>query len=144
MKSKNLKADLCVIGGGLSGICTAVAAARKGVKVILVHDRNVLGGNASSEVRMWPRGAARHFPEYLEGGLFEEIALDNMHYNPEMNYSVFDAVLNNKVNSEKNIKLLLGTTCINAKCKDGKIAFIKAWQLSTYDTFNIKAYYFAD
>lgn len=144
MKSKNLKADLCVIGGGLSGICTAVAAARKGVKVILVHDRNVLGGNASSEVRMWPRGAARHFPEYLEGGLFEEIALDNMHYNPEMNYSVFDAVLYNKVISEKNIKLLLGTTCINAKCKDGKIAFIKAWQLSTYDTFNIKADYFAD
>lgn len=144
MKSINLKADLCVIGGGLSGISAAVSAARKGVKVILVHDRNVLGGNASSEIRMWPRGAARHFPEYLEGGLFEEIALDNMHYNPEMNYSVFDAVLYNKVVSEKNIKLLLGTTCINANCKDGKIISIKAWQLSTYNTFKIKADYFAD
>ena len=144
MKVIKYKADLCVIGGGISGICVAVSAARKGVKVILVHDRNVLGGNASSEIRMWPRGACTHFPEYREGGIFEEIALDNMYFNPEMNYSVFDAVLYNKVVSEKNIKLLLGTTCIGAKSKDGKITSIKAWQLASYNTFNIKADYFAD
>ena len=144
MKSLNLKADLCVIGGGMSGICVAVSAARKGVKVILVHDRNVLGGNASSEIRMWPRGASRFFPEYREGGLIEEIALDNMHYNPEMNYSLFDAVLYNKVVSEKNIKLLLGTTCIDAKCENGKIKSITAWQLASYNKFNIQADYFAD
>ena len=144
MKSIKLNADLCVIGGGMSGICVAISAARKGVKVILIHDRNVLGGNASSEIRMWPRGVSTHFPEYREGGLIEEIALDNMHYNPEMNYSLFDAVLYNKVISEKNIKLLLGTTCMGAKCENGKIKSIKAWQLASYNTFNVYAEYFAD
>ena len=46
------KVQLCVIGGGMSGICAAVSAARRGLKVALVQDRPVLGGNASSEVRM--------------------------------------------------------------------------------------------
>lgn len=60
---KKLSTDLCVIGGGVSGICAAVAAARNGAKVVLVHDRPVLGGNASSEIRMWIRGVSREFPE---------------------------------------------------------------------------------
>ena len=144
MKTVKLNCDLCVIGGGLSGLCAAVAAARKGVKVVLVHDRNVLGGNASSEIRMWPRGVSSHFPEYREGGIIEEIALDNMHYNPEMNYSRFDAVLYNKVISEENIKPLLGTTCINAKTENGKIKAVTAWQLASYVTYEIEADYFAD
>ncbi len=45
--------DLCVVGGGLAGLCAAVAAARHGARVLLMQDRPVLGGNASSEIRMW-------------------------------------------------------------------------------------------
>ena len=48
--------DLIVSGGGLAGTCAAIAAARNGVKVALVQDRPVLGGNGSSEVRVWPEG----------------------------------------------------------------------------------------
>ncbi len=51
------EADLCVVGGGVAGLCAAVAAARHGARVILVQDRAVLGGNASSEIRMWICGA---------------------------------------------------------------------------------------
>ena len=51
------EADVCVVGGGLAGLCAAVAAARHGARVVLMHDRPVLGGNASSEIRMWVRGA---------------------------------------------------------------------------------------
>ena len=47
-----LSADIVVCGGGLSGVCAAVSAARHGAKVILVQDRPMLGGNASSEMRM--------------------------------------------------------------------------------------------
>ena len=68
---KNIDCDLCVIGGGMSGLCAAVTAARLGLKVVLVQDRNVLGGNASSEVRMWIRGAGLHFSGYREGGPME-------------------------------------------------------------------------
>ena len=65
--------EFCVIGGGIAGICAAVSAARRGVKTALVQDRPVLGGNASSEVRMWIRGASNGFPLYREGGIVEEV-----------------------------------------------------------------------
>ena len=55
--------DLCVVGGGIGGICTAVSAARLGLKVALVHDRPILGGNNSSEVRVH-LGAWQNMPPY--------------------------------------------------------------------------------
>ena len=57
LKKKILNCDLCVIGGGLSGSFAALAAARHGAKVVVMQDRPMLGGNASSEIRMCPRGA---------------------------------------------------------------------------------------
>ena len=43
-------ADVCVVGGGLAGLSAAVSAARHGASVVLMQDRPVLGGNASSEI----------------------------------------------------------------------------------------------
>ena len=60
LKNIKMTADLTVVGGGLAGVCTAIAAAREGLKVILIQDRPVLGGNASSEVRLWGLGATSH------------------------------------------------------------------------------------
>ena len=57
------KFDLCVVGGGIAGICAAVSAARLGLSVALVHDRPVLGGNNSSEVRVH-LGAWQNVPPY--------------------------------------------------------------------------------
>ncbi len=57
---KELSGDLAITGGGLAGVCCAITAARAGLKVILVQDRPVLGGNASSEVRLWILGATSH------------------------------------------------------------------------------------
>ena len=56
-KNVELSADVVVCGGGLAGVCAAVSAARHGAKVVLVQDRPVLGGNASSEMRMGIVGA---------------------------------------------------------------------------------------
>lgn len=144
MKETVVKTELCVIGGGISGLCAAVAAARRGVKVVLVQDRNVLGGNASSEIRMWIRGAGLQFPAYKEGGLIEELALDNMHFNPQMNYSIWDGVLYNKAASEKNIDLMLGCTCIGAEENNKTISCIEVWELASYRKYKIFADYFAD
>ena len=71
LKSIYHKVDLCVVGGGLAGMCAAVAAARHGIKVALMHDRPVYGGNASSEIRMWVCGA--HGKNNRETGIIEEI-----------------------------------------------------------------------
>ena len=64
-----LNADLVVCGGGLAGVCAAVSAARHGANVVLVQDRPVLGGNASSEMRMGIVGVLHD--EDVETGILE-------------------------------------------------------------------------
>ena len=83
--------DFGVVGGGLAGLCAAVAAARHGARVVLMQDRPVLGGNASSEIRMWVCGA--HGKNLKETGIIEEIHLENRYRNPRTNYSIWDSVL---------------------------------------------------
>ncbi len=55
--NQEIQTNLFVAGGGMAGVCCALAAARAGVKVVLCQDRPVLGGNASSEIRMHVVGA---------------------------------------------------------------------------------------
>ncbi|KAA0991755.1 FAD-dependent oxidoreductase [Dyadobacter aurulentus] len=106
-------ADLVIVGGGLTGTCAAITAARAGLKVILVQDRPVLGGNCSSEVRLWILGATSHMGNNnrwaREGGVIDEIMLENIYRNPDGNPLIFDTVLLEKVVQEKNITLLLNT-----------------------------------
>ena len=105
--------DICVIGGGLSGCFAAIEAARNGAKVLLMQDRPVLGGNASSEIRMWVRGARGVFNR--ETGLISELEERNIYYNPTLCSSVFDATLYGMVEENKNIELLMNTTCLSAE-----------------------------
>ena len=79
---RQLKCDLCIVGGGLSGSFAALAAARHGKNVILMQDRPMLGGNASSEIRMWVRGARG--PYNRETGLISELEERNIHGNPTL------------------------------------------------------------
>ncbi|TDQ07149.1 FAD-dependent oxidoreductase [Pedobacter metabolipauper] len=113
LKVAELAADLVIAGGGLSGVCAAITAARAGLNVILVQDRPVLGGNSSSEVRLWILGATSHMGNNnrwaREGGLVDELLVENMYRNPEGNPLIFDTILLDKVAAEKNIRLLLNT-----------------------------------
>ncbi|WP_321474228.1 FAD-dependent oxidoreductase [uncultured Paludibaculum sp.] len=125
-----LQADVFVAGGGLAGVCAALAAARNGARVVLVQDRSRLGGNSSSEVKMHVVGANSHRsrPGWREGGLVEEIRLDDAAGNPQRSFEMWDMLLYDKVISEKNITLLLETTlysvvkkgeaidCVMARC----------------------------
>lgn len=74
----------------------------------------------------------------------EELAMDNIFYNPRMNYSEWDGVVYNKVIAEKNITLLLNTSCVGVVEKKGKIESVTAWQLTTYTNYSIHAQYYAD
>jgi glycine/D-amino acid oxidase-like deaminating enzyme len=97
LHQRTLAADLVVVGGGLSGTCAAITAARAGSKVILVQDRPVLGGNASSEVRLWILGATSHMGNNnrwaREGGLVDELLVENTFRNPEGNPWFVDTLL---------------------------------------------------
>ncbi|MCD4825730.1 MAG: FAD-dependent oxidoreductase [Phycisphaerae bacterium] len=142
MHRKKHRADFCVVGGGLAGLCAAIAAARHGAKVILVQDRPVLGGNASSEIRMWVCGA--HGENNREAGIIEEINLENLYRNPLQNYSIWDSVLYEKVRFEPNITLLLNCTCNDIEMDGNRIKAVKAWQLTTETWHYIEADLFAD
>ena len=73
--TKTLSAEFCVAGGGMAGVCTALAAARNGVKTILLQDRPVLGGNSSSEIRMWICGADKPLPLPYRSPICARVAL---------------------------------------------------------------------
>ena len=134
--------DLCVIGGGLSGLCAAVAAARHGAGVVLVHERPMLGGNASSEIRMWVSVA--HGENNRETGLLEEIMKDNQYRNPDKNYYIWDSNLYEKVLMEKNITLLLNCSCLDAQMEGEQIKWVKGWQMTTQQFHQVEAKIFAD
>ena len=113
LKTDRLECDVAVIGGGLAGVCAAITAARAGSKVVLVQDRPVLGGNASSEVRLWILGATSHMGNNnrwaREGGVIDELLVENMHRNPEGNPLILDTIILEMVVNEPNLTLLLNT-----------------------------------
>ena len=94
MKTVTHSAQFCVIGGGMAGLCAALAAARHGVKTIIMQDRPVFGGNASSEIRMHVCGS--HGKDNRETGITEELFLENFAMNPNLSFSVWDSVLYGK------------------------------------------------
>ena len=108
----------------MTGVCSAITAARAGVKVILVQDRPVLGGNASSEVRLWVLGATSHMGNNnrwsREGGVLDEILVENTFRNKEGNPVLFDMVLMDKVLAEPNITLLLNTVVYKVEKDDDR------------------------
>ena len=134
--------DVCIVGGGLSGICAAIAAAREGASVVLMHERPMLGGNASSEIRMWVCGAGGS--NNRETGILEEISLLNLYRNPYKLYSVWDSVLYEKVNFEPNITLLLNCSCCDAEMNGNNIVSVKGWQLTTQSWQVVKSKIFMD
>ncbi|SHG61480.1 FAD dependent oxidoreductase [Fodinibius roseus] len=122
VRTETRSTDLVVVGGGMSGVCCAMTAARAGITVTLVQDRPVLGGNASSEVRLWILGATSHMGNNnrwaREGGIIDELLVENTYRNPEGNPLIFDTILLEKVSEEENINLLLNTSVYDIEKKD--------------------------
>lgn len=144
-----LNADYVVAGGGLTGVCSAIAAAREGLRVVLIQDRPVLGGNASSEVRLWALGATSHMGNNnrwsREGGIIDEILVENVYRNKEGNPVLFDMVLMDKVLTEKNITLLLNTTLYKVdKSNDRNISSVTAINSQNGTEYSISGQMFAD
>lgn len=144
LKNIDIVNDLVVVGGGMAGTCCAINAARSGLKVTLVQDRPVLGGNASSEVRLWILGATSHMGNNnrwaREGGLVGEIYVENMYRNPEGNAVIFDTILLEKVHLEKNITLLLNTSAYEIEKKDDhSIKMVKGFCSQNSTMYNLHA-----
>ena len=138
--------DFCVVGGGMAGLTAALAAARHGARVVLMHDRPVLGGNASSECRVHICGADRHnhFPNLRETGILEELRMENLHRNANRVYSIWDTVLYEACRYQDGLTLLLNCSCLDAETDAGRIVGVTGWQLTTQTTHVVRARIFAD
>lgn len=148
-RQRHLEADLVVTGGGMAGCCAAIAAARNGLRVILVQDRPVLGGNASSEVRLWILGATSHMGNNnrwaREGGIIDEILVENLYRNKEGNPLILDTILLEKVTAEPGITLLLNTA-VHAleKSAPDHICALKAFCSQNSTAYLLEAPLFCD
>ncbi|MFJ4914007.1 FAD-dependent oxidoreductase [Streptomyces sp. NPDC088726] len=111
VREEETRHDIVVVGGGLAGVCAAVAAARLGRRVALIHNRPVLGGNSSSEVRVWVCGATAHGVHRWarESGIMGELYTENQYRNPEGNPYYWDQVVLDTVLAEPLLDLYLNT-----------------------------------
>ena len=149
LREQKIVADLAVIGGGLAGVCAAITAARAGAKVVLVQDRPVLGGNASSEVRLWILGATSHMGNNnrwaREGGVIDELLVENTFRNPEGNPLILDTIILEMVVNEPNITLLLNTAVHDLEKSDADtIKSVRAFCSQNSTAYEITAPLFMD
>jgi hypothetical protein len=146
MRLVELEADVLVAGGGLAGVCAALAAVRNGASVVLVQDRSRLGGNSSSEVKMHVVGANSHTgrPGWREGGLIEELRLDDAANNPQRSWELWDLLLYDKLVREPKVTLLLETTLYSAAVRNGAIESVMARCDRSEHLYRVRAKLFVD
>lgn len=149
LKEIKVESDLVIVGGGMAGTCCAITAARAGLRVTLVQDRPVLGGNASSEIRLWILGATSHMGNNnrwaREGGVIDEILVENLYRNPEGNPLILDTILLEKVTLEANIQLLLNTAVHDLEKKgDDEISSVLAFCSQNSTSYVLHAPFFVD
>jgi hypothetical protein len=123
--------DLVVVGGGYAGIATAVSAARQSLRVALVQDRFVLGGNGSSEVRVWAQGGTLRGKYPHLGEIVEEFA-DHAPDSPAAGVEFADDRKEQVVRREKTLSLFLGHFAMSAATDaDGRITSVTALEVRT-------------
>lgn len=141
--------DVTVVGAGIPGICAAIQAARLGQKVALINNRGFLGGNASPEIRIHICGAdgSGEFNFYSrEGGILEELRLENLYRNPQGNVYQWHNVLMDAIVEEDNIQLFLNTNIDQVEMigESDTIDYVAGSQLSSEKRFIFHSPIFVD
>lgn len=135
--------DLVVAGGGIAGMCAAVAAARQGLKVALIHDRPVLGGNNSAEVRVHLGGSIECGPYPNLGNMIKEFG-HTKKGNAKSAENYEDWKKMSFVENEENISLFLNTHVTDLEMKDGSIEALLARNIETGELMRFSAPVFSD
>ena len=138
--------DLVVVGGGIAGTCAAMSAARLGLQVALLQDRPVLGGNNSSEVRVWLNGGVNLPPYPRVGDIVAELEpKQRAHTGPANRAAIYeDDRRLALVRSEKNLTLLLEQRVNGVEAADGVIRAVVAQHIRTGRRIRLTARWVAD
>ena len=145
-KTKEAEFDVIIVGGGMTGMCAALACARHGANTALIQDRPVFGGNASSEIRMHICGASSNMrkKDAEETGILREILLTNKHENPYYNYSIWDRVLFSVMKKQENLTVFLNTVMHDVETEGTRITGIVCYQLTTEISWHLTGKIFCD
>lgn len=155
---EHLDFDLVIIGGGLAGLCAAIAAGRNGARTALVQDRPVFGGNSSSEIRVVPLGAGTGAAWNAETGIVHELMLKDRAVNHQtffdhgMANSIWDMTLSETVRAEPLVRTFMntsvrGVTAVDIDDPTGytrRIVSVEASQTQTEKEFVFTARQFID
>lgn len=130
--------DLVITGGGIAGCAAAIAAAEEGLQVALIHDRPLLGGNASSEIRVHTLGIYGKFERILK-------KIDTEHYpNGSSKAKLDQQKRDDNVKSYKNIHLFLNWRAYDAVAKDDMVQYVDARQTTTGKRMRFQAPLYVD
>lgn len=135
--------DLVVIGGGYAGACSALSAARMGCKVALLQDRGVIGGNGSSEIRVWPQGLTRRGLYPRVGEMVEEL-VDRPKQSPGPTHEFDDSKREKLLRAEKNLSLFLNHYVFQVETNRGRIVAVMAMDTRTGEVKRFPGRLFAD
>lgn len=138
--------DLVVVGGGIAGSSAALSAARNGLKVALVQDRPVLGGNGSSEVRVWPEGRTKQPPYPHIGDIVEELVPKKApgDGNAKGGNIYADSRKADVVKAEARITIFLEQRVCSVEMDSKAIKAVIAQNITTGRRLRLKAKLFAD
>ena len=135
--------EFVVVGGGIAGMCAAVAAARLGCKVALVNDRPVLGGNNSAEIRVHLGGHVEIGPNKGLGRMIREFGHSKKgNAKPASNYE--DERKQAFVDAEENIELYPSFRAVEVKKEGDRIAAVLIRHIETSREIWLKAPLFSD
>ncbi len=147
LEIKEAQYDAVVCGGGIPGVCAAIAAARAGIKVALTEQRPILGGNSSSFALVPPHGAASMWHNRMarEGGLLEELLMEYAYRSPFAdNRRIWDLILSEWCEREPNLDLYLNTRVDGVETRDNRIESVQITQASTEISYSLDARVFVD
>jgi hypothetical protein len=132
------KFDVVVVGGGISGCAAALAAAEQGLAVALVHDRPVLGGNASGEVRVHTIGITGYAGRLLKG-------INSEHWpNGSERALADDQKRHATMNAATNIQQFLGWRAYGVATNGNRITHVHARHIETGEARSFAAPAFID
>ncbi|MDB4436205.1 FAD-dependent oxidoreductase, partial [Akkermansiaceae bacterium] len=135
--------DLVVVGGGYSGLAAAISGSRQGLKVALIHDRAVLGGNGSSEVHVWAMGGTQRGKYPHLGEIVDEFT-DFSRDSPGLNEEFTDELKEKVARAEKNLDLYLNHFAFKVDAKDNQIHAVTAVDTTTGGFTRFKGKFFCD
>ncbi len=138
--------DLIVVGGGFAGMCASVTASRSGLKTALIEDRSVVGGNNSSEIRVWLGGGTNYPPFEGIGNIVGEFEQEKIGHYGAVNqaYLYEDDKKLDVLRKEKNLTLYLSSSMVDATVFEEEITGITVLDIEKDELFYLSAPLFVD